>query len=636
MCGLTGILSWDKPVSQDILQAGMDALHHRGPDEAGHWISENKQIGLGHRRLSILGVDSGKQPIQNETGRIHIIVNGEFYDHDRIRKELVAKGHQFKTDSDSEIALHLYEDYGFDALKHLRGEFALILWDEDKQLLFAARDRFGIKPLCFTDTAKGLMLASEAKALFAMGVPAAWDHYSYYHSASLQYVPQDKTLFENIQQLKPGHALIAKDKKIEIFKYWDLDYADEDKTLQRPEQDWIKNVQEDLEDAVKLRLRSDVPVCFHLSGGLDSSAVLGLAAKNSDKPLDAFSISFDHDIYDEFEIAQEMANFAGANFHPINVSQDDLVYELPDAVYYGEGLAINGHLAAKHILNKHIRAQGFKVALTGEGADEVFAGYPHLREDIFKQQAQNENQDQLFEKLYATNIASAGVQLAHGAELPTDAVEQVLGFVPSFLNAKAALGNRVNNVLSDSYKQEFVKTDCYADLMQEVDVKQLHGKHHVNQSLYLWTKLTLANYILNTLGDGMEMSQSIEGRLPFLDHKLFETIRNMPLSIKIKDTTEKYVLREAVKPYITDTIYKRQKHPFMAPPISRYSNSKLNTFIQDSLRSDSFKSVPFFDTQKILDMLDKLPTQDEKTRTAAEPVLMMVLTTHIMHQTFKL
>ena len=211
-----------------------------------------------------------------------------------------------------------------------------------------------------------------------------------------------------------------------------------------------------------------------------------------------------------------------------------------------------------------------------------------------------------------------------------------LGFVPGFLEAKAALGFRVNSVLATDYKQGYAQTDCYQDLMQDIDLKQLKGRHPVNQSLYLWTKLTLANYILNTLGDGMEMTQSIEGRLPFLDHHLFETVRDMPVSMKIKGMTEKYALREAMKPYVTETIYNRQKHPFMAPPVSQYSNTALNGFIQDSIRSESFKSVPFFDQKKLLGVLDNLENQNVKTRTAMEPVLMMVLTTHILHQKFKL
>jgi len=635
MCGIIGILSRDG-VRETDLQTGLETLHHRGPDGTGIWISQNSQTGLGHARLSIIDLATGQQPLVNESGKIHAVVNGEFYGFEDIRKNLEEKGHCFATQSDSEILIHLYEEYGTDCLDYLRGEFSFLLWDDDKQLLFAARDRFGIKPLCYAETPRGFFIASEAKALFAAGVPAAWDSYAFYHAASMQYVPQDRTLFENVHQLKPGHALIFKNSSKHIFKYWDLDYLPESATDNRSEADWVDAVAEKFSEAVRLRLRADVPVCFHLSGGLDSSAVLGLAASESTKPLDAFTVSFSHDGYDELSIAQRTAAHLHANLHVVNVSQDDLVRELPDAVYYGEGLAVNGHLAAKYILNRHIRASGFKVALTGEGADEVFAGYPHLRQDVLASGTVNENTAAQMKKLYASNLASTGVQLAYGAELPTAAIADSLGHVPSFLAAKAALGNRIHHILAEDYKQGFTQTDCYADLMRAVPQEQLQGRHPVNNALYLWTKLTLSNYILKTLGDGMEMAHSIEGRLPFLDHHLFETVRRMPLSMKIKGITEKFVLREAVRPHITNEVYHREKHPFMAPPVSVYSNDGLNGFIQDSIRSESFNAVPFFDRKKIISALDKLPQEDAKSRTAMEPVLMTVLTAHLMQQKFGL
>jgi asparagine synthase (glutamine-hydrolysing) len=635
MCGIIGILSRDSLRKTD-LQAGLKALHHRGPDGTGIWVSQNGKTGLGHARLSIIDLATGQQPLVNETGHIRAVVNGEFYDYEDIRQNLEDKGHQFATRSDSEILIHLYEEYGTDCLQYLRGEFSFLLWDDDKEWLFAARDRFGIKPLCYAETAQGFFIASEAKALFAAGVPAVWDSYAFYHAASMQYVPQDRTLFDNVAQLKPGHMLVFKNGHKTISKYWDLDYLPEADTDNRSEAEWVDVVAEKFSEAVRLRLRADVPVCFHLSGGLDSSAVLGLAASESDKPLDAFTVSFSHDGYDEYAVAAESAAHNGANLHVVNVSQDDLVRELPDAVYYGEGLAVNGHLAAKYILNRHIRARGFKVALTGEGADEVFAGYPHLRQDLLASGTVNENTALQMQKLYASNLASTGVQLAYGAELPTAAVANSIGHVPSFLAAKAALGNRIHHILSDRYKDDFSKTDCYADLMRAVPQEQLQGKHPVNNALYLWTKLTLANYILKTLGDGMEMAHSIEGRLPFLDHHLFETVRRMPLSMKIKGVTEKFVLREAVRPHITDRVYRREKHPFMAPPVSVYSNDGLNGFIQDSIRSESFNAVPFFNRKKIIAALDKLPQEDAKSRTAMEPVLMTVLTAHLVQQKFGL
>jgi asparagine synthase (glutamine-hydrolysing) len=637
MCGITGIVSASRPAGMEQLKRGTDALVHRGPDGEGFYIAANKTAALGHRRLSIVDLSTGSQPISSEDGRKHIVVNGEFYGHADIRRGLEALGHVFKTKSDSEIALHLYEEYGTACLEHLRGEFAFILWDEDKQMLFAARDRFGIKPLCYTQYNGQLLLASEAKALFAMGAPAAWDDYSFFHAAQLQYTPQDRTLFKNIFQLKPGHALVAKGGRTETFKYWDLDFLPEAQTDKGSEKDLIDAFAAELEQSIRLRLMADVPVCFHLSGGLDSASVLGLAASITGKQLDAFTVSFGHEGYDELPIAEEMAKTRGARLHAVHVTQEDLVRELPDAVYYGEGLAINGHLAGKYMLNRAIRRAGFKVALTGEGSDEILAGYPHLRQDLLRAEASNDVAAKAMAKIYATNGASAGVQIALGAQLPTQAVKAALGYTPAFLEAKASLGSRMSGVLSDGFAAQFTRTDSYAELMAATPVaEQLKGRHPVNQSSWIWAKTALANYILRTLGDGMEMAQSVEGRLPFLDHKLFETARRLPLGLKIKGMVEKYVLREAAKPHITDTIYRRQKHPFMAPPVTSHANAALMELVGDTLQSASFAALPFFDRKKALAALHGLPAMAAPERAAMEPVLMTMLTANMLQQEFGL
>lgn len=638
MCGITGIYNSPQPVTRDLLKRGADALSHRGPDGEGFWIASDAKSGLAHRRLSIIDLATGAQPLFNETGDIIAVVNGEFYGHTDIRAALEARGHRFKTKSDSEILVHLYEEYGTDCLSHLRGEFSFILFDTTQNRLFAARDRFGIKPLCYTVTPDGaLMMASEAKALFAMGIPATWDADSFHTAACMQYTLPGRTLFKDILQLKPGHMLIAAGDSIKTSCYWDMDFLPESETRQ-DEKEATEQIAAELREAVRLRLAADVPVCFHLSGGLDSSAIMGIATDIAQKPLDAFTVSFDHDGYDEFSIAKETATHLGAHLHAVRVTQDDLIYGMEDAVYHGEGLAINGHLASKYLLNKAIRAAGFKVALSGEGSDEIFAGYPHMRQDLMQFETANDTASIAAQQqaLYTTNQASAGVQLAHGAGLPTEVVAQTLGFVPAFLQAKASLGLRMSGLLDAGYAKKHGSIDRYAGFIAESDPAQLTGRHPVNQSAWLWSKTALANYILRTLGDGMEMAQSIEGRLPFLDHKLFDAVRRLPMGMKIKGMVEKHILRQAVRPHVTETVFKRQKHPFMAPPVSVFNNKNLMTYLQDHIASAGFKSVPFFDTAKAQKLLGDLPAMPQTDRTAAEPVLMMMLTAQLLQKRFGL
>ena len=629
MCGIVAVKSNKRKIEVQPIEKALSVLRHRGPDAQGIYKNNNQKTVLGHVRLSIIGLDNGAQPLVNNKHHLSAVVNGEFYGYKDIKLELQQKGYQFQTNSDSEIILFLYLEYGLDMFKYLRGEFAFVLFDETKDLILAARDRFGIKPLCYFQDENEILIASKAKALFELGVPKAFDEYSLMHAAHMQYQPTDRTLFKGIFQLAPGHYMIWQKGSLHIQKYWDLNYKPSKQIVwEKSEQDYIEEFKALFCKAVQLRLTSEVPVCCHLSGGLDSSAVAGVASKVLNRPLTCFTISFDKTSeYDEFHLAKETADFCNSTLYKINVTSEDIFQNLKDAVYFSEGLAINGHISCKYLLNKAIAKAGFKVALTGEGSDEVLAGYPHLRQDIFNALPACQR-EKLVNELYKSNLVCRGIQVAQGETLDIGSVQERLGFIPSFLKAKASLGFKIRRILSDDFMNAFENTDFYGDMLDAYDIKgQLRGRHHVNQSSYLWTKLTLANYILGTLGDGCEMASSIEGRLPFLDHKVFEFAKDLPLEMKIKNTNEKYILKEAVKPFITNAVYKRQKHPFMAPPITRFQTTKNKQFIKDILTSDSFKSMPYFDNRKILKLLDHLDDMDTVQLTAFEPVIMFLLTT---------
>lgn len=638
MCGITAFKSEDETVREDLLNNALTVISHRGPDNSGVWISDDRKTALGHARLSIIDLYSGNQPIINKKHGISVTVNGEFYGYKEIRDKLVKKGYEFQTKSDSEILIFLYLEHGFELCKYLRGEFSFVLYDEKKDLIFAARDRFGIKPFCYYKDDKKLLIASESKALFEYGIEKAWDEYSFMHSANMHYRPSDRTLFKNIRQLPPGCFLIYRKGNLQIKKYWDLDYKKEaDIKFIKTENEYIEEFCEIFSEAVKLRLVSDVPVCFHLSGGLDSSSVVGLAKQYLNYKMDCFTITFDgKENYDEAELAKETAKLTGSELHMINVSQDDIFNNLSDAVYFSEGLAVNGHLSCKYLLNKEIKRCGFKVALTGEGSDETLAGYPHLRHDLFNRMPEQEK-EKLIKELYKTNLAVTGVEIPQGKSLNLDCVRRKLGFIPSFLEAKGTIGCKMQSVLSDDVIKKYAKTDFYKEMINSFDYeKQLKGRNIVNQSLYFWIKLTLANYILDTLGDGCEMSSSVEGRLPFLDHKVFEYARNLPMDMKIKGCNEKYILKEAAKPFITENVYKRQKHPFMAPPVTRFCSENNMEFIMDVLGSKNFKSMPFFDAKKVNIMLDSLHEMDLVELTAFEPVIMFMLTSAFINERFGL
>jgi len=615
------------------------SLDHRGPDGQRSWISADGRVALGHARLSIIDLATGDQPIASEDERTRIIVNGEFYGFEAIQQELERSGHRLRTRSDSEIALHLYEDIGLQCVHRLRGEFAMVLWDERNRTMVAVRDRFGIKPLFYAWHDGALYLASEIKALFAAGVPARWDTDALSHS--IEYGGhQTSTLYDGVRQVPPGHCLIATDRHIQLHQYWDFNYPAAADVRQRPADEYVAEFRHALEEAVRLRLRADVPVGCYLSGGLDSCSVIGLAARHHPDPIRAFTLTFDRPDYDEEREAREMAARVGADFHPIPIRQDDLADHLADAVHQAESFCLNAHGVAKYLLSRAVRDAGYKVVITGEGSDEILGGYAHFRRDMLMYNREGQDPAALaamLQQLEQLNPVSRGLLLPHGTGKPLDHVKRRLGFVPSWIETFSARAAKMDDLLSTDFLRCSGSRESYGALLNELDVRgQLGGRDPVHQSLYLWSKTLLPNYILTTLGDRMEMAHSIEGRVPFLDHHVVEVIRSQPVNQKINGMTEKYVLREAVRDVVTDTIYRRQKHPFLSPPATLNPHGKLNAMVQDTLRGTTLASLPFFDQKKVVDLLDRLDTMDEGSRVANDQILMILVSACVLQERFGL
>jgi len=636
MCGITAVLARHAPIAPDAIRAGMAALRHRGPDGRRHWMAADGRVALGHTRLSIIDLVTGDQPIANEDESIHIVVNGEFYDFERIRKSLQDRGHRFRTKSDSEIALHLYEDYGPECLHHLRGEYAFAIWDARNHCLIAGRDRFGVKPLFYAEHNGALYLASEAKALFAMGVPAAWSHEAVYAGGFI--LPGERTLFRGVHAVPPGHYLRATREGHRVHQYWDVDYPVDGTLPARSDEEYIEGFREVLEAAVKTRLRADVPVGCYLSGGIDSCSVLGLASLHHSGPVRAYTLTFDGPQYDESVIAEEMARHVGADYQPIPMKQADLATNFRAAVIQSEIPFINGHTVAKFMLSRAVRESGYKVVLTGEGSDEILAGYPHFRRDMLLHHTVGQDPatvKRLLAQLVENNQVSRGLLLPEG-DADTGAVcTTLLGFVPSWLEAMSGTGARMRGLLRDEFLAPYRKTDVIATLLSSLDVeRRLKGRDAVHTALYLWAKTILPHYILSNLGDRMEMAHSIEGRVPFMDHHVAEYLHRVPVSLKIRGMTEKYILREAAKDVLTTTVYERQKHPFLSPPATLHPEEPLHALMQDTLRGSATADVPFLDQQKIVATLDAVakPGADPGLAVVADQTLTLALSFVFMHE----
>jgi asparagine synthase (glutamine-hydrolysing) len=442
--------------------------------------------------------------------------------------------------------------------------------------------------------------------------------------------PPGRTLFDGICQVPPGHFLLASGGHVRLTRYWDFDYpASDGDAIGRSDTEYAEAFDSALDEAVRLRLRADVAVGCYLSGGIDSCSVLGMAARHRPDSIRAFTLTFDQISYDEGTLACEMASRVGAEFQPIPICQADLADHFMDATYAAETLCFNAHGVAKYLLSRAVRDSGFKVVLTGEGADEVLAGYPPFRRDLLLYNTDGQDPEtirQLLEELHRTNSVSRGLLLPDGQAFPLANVRRVLGFVPSWLEAYATAAYRLHSLLSPEFSAQFAESDPYCVFLDGLDLPgQLTGRPPVNQSLYLWSKAMLPNYVLTVLGDRMEMAHSIEGRLPFLDHRVVELVRNFPINQKIRGMTEKYVLREAARPVLTETVYHRHKHPFLTPPSALSLNESLHELLQETLRGPILASLPFYDQARIFDLLDSLPSLGTEARTALDPVLMILL-----------
>ena len=633
MCGITAILSRDGPVDAAALRRATGALRHRGPDAERTWVAPSGRGGLGHTLL-VINDPEGHQPIASEDERLHIIVNGQFYDFQRIRAELEARGHRFRTRSDSEIALHLYEDLGAGCLEQLRGQFAFVIWDEETGRLFAARDRFGLKPLFYAEHEGALYLASEAKALFAAGVPRGWDERGVYHWL-LACPDERRSLFKGIRQVPPGHVLRAGVGGVRLERYWDLPAlrrrkppggqpaaasAEFDRVVER--------TRELTEEAVRLRMVASVPVGCLLSGGLDSSSVLGVAATCTDGPVAAFTVGFERREFDESAGAREMAAAAGADHTVVTLSDADLADHFADAVWHAETLQYNTHGAARYLLSRGVREAGYRSVLAGEGADEAFFGYEFLRATTGASRGGLAPRKLL-------RILSGLLRSPRRHHPTLAAVSPWLARLALLLPAAPSLFTRlsgglglIQSVCSRDFLHGFDGYDPYRTYYRRCkEAADLSRREPARRLLYLWLHSIFANY--HMAADRLDMAHGVEVRLPFLDHELFEYCNSLPLAVLTDHAREKHLLRQAMRSYIPDSVYGAVKRPFMAPSAVGV-DGPLHDFLQDTLRGDALKAVPFVDAGAVGRVLDGLGGLGEGDRGAVDSLLLMLASVAVL------
>lgn len=635
MCGLIGGIA-RKPLSRQRIKKALDALDHRGPDGQGQW--SDGRLFLGHTRLSIIGLSNGDQPISNAEGDVHLAVNGEFYGYRTIREELRSKGSKFKTDSDSEIALHLYLQHGMRATEQLRGEFAVLIADQRRDIMIAIRDRFGIKPLFYAVTPDGVFFASEIKALLALGVPAAWDAEAAWQDLYI-FRNHERTLFAGIRSVPQGCYAIARGNDVQIYRYWDWDFPTTEETAadNRSEAEVVAGFREVLSDAVRERMVADVEVGCYLSGGIDSCAVLGLAQRQMQRPIRAYTLAFDNPLWDESPIARKQAEFVGASYHQVPITRRDLADAYSDAVWHAEMPMLNGHGAAKFLLSRAVRDAGLKVVFTGEGSDELLGGYATFRRDVLLHHPNGRSKQEteaLIAQMFEANAATRSIFMQQAADNPMFAeVVKRLGYLPSFIETYGAMGVTTSTWLRDDVARFVKGKSVYADVLDSLPLSMaIAGRDRLHQGLYVNSKTHLANFILSFLGDRMEMAHSIEGRVPFLDHHVAHYAARVPIAMKTKGYREKHVLREAAKDVLIEEVYNREKHPFTSPPAG--PGDPMMTMLADVLASRALDEQPIFDPAKARQAFEEMKTCPPDQRPAYEGRIQRVVSSTLMHQRF--
>jgi asparagine synthase (glutamine-hydrolysing) len=622
MCGIAAVYARDLSVRADILERMNAVQRHRGPDGHSVWVSARRNVGLGHTRLAIIGIENGQQPIRNEDGSIFIVVNGEFYGYEAIRRDLEARGHRFQTDSDSEIAVHLYEEYGLEFVNELRGEFALILWDERRQVLHAVRDRFGIKPLFHTRLNGQFLFASEIKALLQAGKQAQWDHESFWNGIHFSILP-DRTWFEDIKQVPAGHLLSLSAAGMSLVRYWDLCYPRERAEYARDENDFLEEFDATLHDSVRVRTRADVVVGAQLSGGVDSTTIVATASRYT-AALQTFTVRFPGSVYDEWDTVAKTSQALNVQSAAVMFQDSDLFEFLKPAGFHAEWIPENSHGIARFILSKAIHDGGLKVVLAGEGGDELFGGYGHFQKDLTHTLSMPSGSGQA----KAVPAGSAG-----GEHNPLSNWLARTGYVPAWMAQRHyEITQWVLPLLADDYVAQVRGRDPLEGFLEHGVTERLRELAPFHQSLYVFNKTRLPNYIL--IGERLDMAHAVEVRLPYLDHHLFECVSRMPLELYRRHGQEKYVLRRALR-RLMSTEHIGTKRPFLAPPRMQPGGGEAyRYFLEQMIASETMKEQPFFSQRKLQEALRNMRSWLPKDSESAEAIWQIVIGVWLIHAQF--
>lgn len=565
MCGIAGILSLTgAPIDPALLRRMIGMVKYRGPDDGGIFL--NDEVGLAHARLSIIDLETGRQPMATANGSAWITFNGEIFNYLELRRALEDQGCRFATRSDTEVILQSYERDGARCVDAFNGQWAFALWDQRRRRLFLSRDRFGTRPLFYTQAGGAFLFASEVKSLFAhpavkreLDLDGLDEIFTYWTTLA------PRTAFKGVHELPPGHSLLVEDGRIEVWPYWQLDYGSDDDG--RSETAYAEELLALLTDAVRLRLRADLPVGVYLSGGLDSSVVASLVQRSAASPVRTFSVAFEQPEFDEEPYQNEVSRFLGTDHSVIRCSYSDIGRVFPEVVWHAEKPLLRTAPAPLFLLSQLVRDSGYKVVLTGEGSDEVIGGY-----DIFKEakirrfwgaDPASNLRPLLLQRLYPYLSALQGQTGAYLRAFFGAGLEELDNPFFSHL-PRWRLTAGLKLLFSRDVRAELAHSEGFSALLSKLP-KDYRRWEPFCQAQYLETTQLLPGYILSSQGDRVAMAHAVEGRFPFLDYRLVEFAARIPPALKMRGLNEKYILKRAARELVPEPVRRRRKQPYRAP-----------------------------------------------------------------------
>jgi asparagine synthase (glutamine-hydrolysing) len=633
MCGIAGILNLqsEAPIEEGRLRQMLAMIRHRGPDQFGIYLDE--RVGLGSARLNIVDLESGQQPITSEDGSLWIVYNGEVFNHVELRPELEAHGHRFTTHTDTEVILHLYEEEGPACLERLNGQFAIAIWDTRDRSLFLARDRLGVRPLFYTVAGGAFIFGSEVKAILAdPRVRAELDPVALHQVFSFWSPLSPRSAFRGISELPPGHYLVVRDGDLAPKAYWELTFAPEEDP-ERGEQDYLEELRALLVDAVRIRLRADVPVGAYLSGGLDSSTIAAAIRRFTDRHLDTFSIAFDDSDYDESAFQQRMAKFLGTEHRVVHASHEDIGRVFPEVIWHTETPILRTAPAPMFLLSRLVRDAGYKVVLTGEGADELLAGYDIFKETkirrFWARRPESRSRPALLKRLYPDigALARTGDAFlrAFFAEGLTDLD------APSYSHA---IRWRTTARIRRLFSRGLLAAAEAGGTEQTPGMPPAAAAWDwLERAQYLEISVFLSQHLLSSQGDRMAMAHSVEGRFPFLDYRVVDLCGRLPSRLKLRGLTDKYLLRKLAREWLPDEIWRRGKRPYRAPIHRSFFNDGTRDYLDAVLAPDALAAAGCFHAPAVAQLVAKVRPGTTVSETD-QMALAGIVSTQLWHEQF--